>query len=63
MPRGDPDCMFSPRRGVLVALLIGSIVGGTASATIISASSRGDDSAAHIAHVPQPGAQPSWSGT
>ena len=31
--------MVSKRRGVLVALIIGSIIGGTASATIINASS------------------------
>jgi type II secretory pathway component PulJ len=31
--------MVSKRRGVLVALIIGSIIGGTASATILDASS------------------------
>ena len=31
--------MVSTRRGVIIALIIGSIVGGTASATILSAAS------------------------
>jgi hypothetical protein len=31
--------MVSARRGVIIALIIGSIVGGTASATILSAAS------------------------
>jgi hypothetical protein len=62
MPPGHAEHMFSPRRGVLVALIVGSIVGGTASAPIVSASS-------HTAHqqpaprAQQQGAQPSWSGT
>ena len=36
--------MVSKRRGVLVALIIGSIIGGTASATILDASSASQSS-------------------
>jgi hypothetical protein len=47
--------MITARRGVIAALIVGSIVGGTASATIITASHSGAhermEAAQHLVHA------------
>ena len=48
--------MVSKRRGVLVALIIGSVIGGTAGATIVDAASSQSGheqaEAVHAVHAP-----------